>query len=256
MRLNSYINEGRSQTITEEKVKSLIDTQYNKATEGTLIYRGNRSLRGDYYFLDPTKSYERESPFATANFYNLLFSNLPSWRKYPKRNKSVICTTSNANAFRRGCDVAYIVLPINDADIGVCPADDIWFSFKHSGIANLNILNYDLIDLFKDNTTEDNVDVNWHSFLRACKELEDNGRLKEMGYGFDTIDIDKYVESKMSFIEYLNELLNPDKNKLKMVKPGAKLKPNVEVWTDSPCLLINRFSTIGIELFNTMRDNK
>ena len=57
----------------------------------------------------------------TNNIYTTLFSDiLPSWKDYPPRNKSFICTSDYSTALAFGQPYSYVVLPKNGTNIGIC----------------------------------------------------------------------------------------------------------------------------------------
>lgn len=113
-----------------------------KQTEaGNRIYRGIPSDTPIVY-VDPSKA-ERVSA-NTSNEYNILFSHiLPSWQKFPKRNRSLICSGNygRANSYSGG-NKAYIVMPLGNPLIAICPHEDFWDSF--------DISPPDFNDLFRD----------------------------------------------------------------------------------------------------------
>jgi len=84
------------------------------------IYRSLK-LYKDYYII--TNNRERQSAYS-ANYYTLLFNNLPSWKRYPKRQH--ICTDTKFN-YKGG--ESYRVIPFNGAKIGIVPADDMQADF-------------------------------------------------------------------------------------------------------------------------------
>jgi len=118
-----------------ENFCQLLKTDYSQATEkflnGVAIYRGVREFQGPYFVKIPGLRISQN----TENSYTRLFSGLlPSWSKYPPRNKSFICTTNinrtrgyiTESEYSRG---QYIILPKNNAKIGVCSFTDMWDSF-------------------------------------------------------------------------------------------------------------------------------
>lgn len=250
MRLNQYLNENRSVSIGEKDAAEYIKEKCRKAWDSTRIYRGNERLDDKYYFIDPTKSYERISPFAEYNFYNLLLSNLPSWKKYPKRNKSVICTTSSENARHRGRDIYYFVLPVDGANIGICPDRDIWDCFNDSGV-DLEDFGNHLDDFFETNNISVS-DNDYNDFVDACKKID---KYKEEG-SLDIYDsfsdwLIKFKKTDKTFLEYLNNLLNPNKNNFKLVTVGKKIGYDREVWTGDKCVLVRTEQTLIGSLLNS-----
>ncbi len=92
------------------------------------IYRGMNLPNDINTSIYNTNSFTRKSA-NTYNYYTLLFDNHPSWKDYPKRSKSMICTTEYSTA--DGYGNVFIVIPSDKAKIGVCPANDLWNSFDH-----------------------------------------------------------------------------------------------------------------------------
>jgi len=108
--------------------------------DDTPIYRSVK-LTGDYYII--TNNRERQSAYAT-NYYTLLFNNLPSWKRYPKRQH--ICTDK---PFKYRGGESYRVIPFNGAKVGIVPSDDMqgyFFKYTKNGKK--------LCDMSISNTTE------------------------------------------------------------------------------------------------------
>jgi hypothetical protein len=107
-----------------------------------IIYKGmTLNDTGEIWLTNPALR-ERKSR-NTKNYYTLMFDNLPSWRDYPKRSRSLICSSNKRVAGNYG-DI-YVILPFNGAKIAVCPANDIWDSINSLGIAGLDCFNLALI---------------------------------------------------------------------------------------------------------------
>ena len=129
----------------KEKLTRLLNTDYSAAYEkylaGNGIFRGVRNNTldkvGKYSVLSPGLKVSEDVKF---NLYTRLFSGiLPSWKGYPPRNRSFICTSSTGKALEftdtfpaldEWKNNVYAVLPKNGAVIGVCPKSDLWFAFQ------------------------------------------------------------------------------------------------------------------------------
>lgn len=61
------------------------------------------------------------------NYYTLLMDNLPSWKGYPKRSESLICTTHQGSAHDFG--TPRMMIPFDTTIVGVCSQNDLWASF-------------------------------------------------------------------------------------------------------------------------------
>ena len=94
------------------------------------FYRGHGSNK-NIIMLSPIKRKSAD----TTNVYTFLLSKiLPSWKKYPPRNKCIIYTNSIAVADEYTQDEKtfkqlYAVFPVNDAKLAICPRKDMWDSF-------------------------------------------------------------------------------------------------------------------------------
>ena len=98
-----------------------------------LLYRASSDKGINPFLFTPGERIAEGS----SNIYTRLISGvLPSWRNFPKRNKSVICTNSFFVAADyvdysvREKGVVYVVIPPNDAKLVVSPTKDIWIAFK------------------------------------------------------------------------------------------------------------------------------
>ena len=219
------------------------------------IFRGTRGLFADFAYVRPSTS-ERKSA-NTTNYYTLLMSNLPAWEKYPKRNRSMICSTNfhNAKSYGGEHDNLYHVFPKDGAKIGVCPENDIWWSFalpnKHR--QDMQITNDYFEDIVRAYNELSGFDISAYEFtydnlLQIFKFITENRKmfeykLKEQNYVFWEW-INAYPE--MSFEKYINDIfLNPKFNRFQLVIYGPKfpeLDYTHEVWTDADCLLVHEDS--------------
>ncbi len=266
MRLNKYLTEGRSVPLSDDEGNKLLrGNNYYGSTFGTPIYRGVPNVNSKFLYIEPNK-FERVSA-NTENFYTLLIDNSERWKKYPKRSKSIICSTSIATAHNYG--KIYRVIPKVGSLIGLCPCNDIWKSFEFFlPIINtfINVLAhqknitkigeietyYDLVVLFNDydywrdeayndirSNLEEDEEIDEHQFLLEL--LEDqllmniyNPDLKHLIKLF----VEYYIKDKDS-IDFLENILDPKDNDFALVKAGNHTIPtNREVWTEGPCLLV------------------
>ena len=266
MRLKQYIKENRSQPIKLEEAMNTMERHCMKALKSNWsIYRGNDQLYDAFYFISPGKSMPRESPYATNNIYNELLSNLHSWKKYPQRNKSLICSTSFQTGNRYGGDYPYLVLPFDRSKVGVCPKSDIWYSFKDFPMlgrpAGLNELNVQMSYLFKNIIGMTSYDT-YDEIVKNCNKIdsirdnwvdedEDNeGHTYTFEeYVYDKVDSDcvdffiknvRYLYQKnVTLLGVLEKALDPEYNGFSIKKVGEGMVHNdLEVWTDGDCLMI------------------
>ena len=136
------LTEGRGKAIDEYEAAELFKKNCKQYKWGEqTFYRGVEGRLLQPYFIDPSKS-ERKSA-NTSNFYTLWIDNSKKWADYPKRSKSLICTTQAQTA--AGYGTSYMMIPYDGAKIGVCPSYDMWESFPNAmsdvGLYTLNEFN-------------------------------------------------------------------------------------------------------------------
>jgi hypothetical protein len=239
-----YDSKTRVQKIGTEEALDLLDNCVKSVKNDRFpIYRGKRNT-GNFNFVDPQK-FTRVSA-NTQNYYTLLFSNLPSWKNYPKRQKSLICTTNEATA--NGYGYVYYVFPYDEAKIGVCPKTDLWNSFPGfiddmGGIPFLNSVigtikeyykmdslnSYEqLVSLFE---KADRVNkTTWKDIFNTAWTENFITLFREMGY----------MEERTRLINCIDKYFDPKKSGFKIMKPGNSYPKDKEVWTDSKCILMRR----------------
>ena len=94
------------------------------------IFRGSKTYnQSKVMFSNPASRIEpRKSAMNIGNYYTLWMDNNPEWAEYPKRSKSLICTS--CSAFANWYGFVKVVIPLVNTKIGVCPEIDIWKSFN------------------------------------------------------------------------------------------------------------------------------
>lgn len=127
------LNESRTKPINDEEAIQWIKQNCPRLVKmshrhGHHIYRGLDEKDNAFLFADPATSHPRTSA-NTTNHYTLLIDNLPSWKSYPKRSQSFICSTVLEGAEKFG--IPFAVFPPDGTTIGIAPDDDIWNSFHH-----------------------------------------------------------------------------------------------------------------------------
>ena len=261
MRLLNYILEdskdGRGKNISEEDALKLIP-QYSIALKS--IFDGRLSISRNipkrwlkFYLIDPKKGKRRSAN--TLNYYTFIMDNSKKWSKYPKRSKSVICSSIEFNLRYMDDPENYIVLPKNGAKIGECSSDDLWYSFSKIDVSmddfsrTLNLLlnypNYTDEKLIDINKTRLKVyDKSYSMFKKASKNFDNwiknetelsTKEIKEIHFMSWLNDWD----GKTPILKYIDDILDPKKNDFKISTIKNIMNINVEVWTDSECLMIN-----------------
>lgn len=253
MKVNEYGNGPLNRTSDfHEKLGILLKNEYSDALKslkrGQKIYRGVKvKEKKPIFFISPSKV-ERPSK-NTTNFCTAILSCLPSWKDYPKRSRSIICSFDKGYAFGYsygGNDT--IVLPKNGAKIGVCNQSDYWNSFFEllkMGIETVSDFNYIIEDLLRycnlsasDNWNENNV-------IYKLSELDKNANTKILEkFALKYEYYDKFITERVTFngtwLEFFDFILEPNKNGFKLTTVDKFINNGKsEVWTDSDSILVN-----------------
>jgi hypothetical protein len=208
-----------------------------------------------YAYADPS-SRERTSR-NTRNFYTILFDNLPSWTKYPKRSRSLVCSTDPSRP--RGYGQPFYLFPENGSKIGVCPSYDIWGSFDTvTNDYNLSSFNDYFWMFLRDsmNAIDRSYPAEPKNFAEMVVYFDEIDKHKkyvvqfiknEFGSTPDSVDfrykafpVKEYINTpSMKLIDYLDKMFDPEKNGFMLKTPGNSIPKNRETWTDSPCVMIH-----------------
>lgn len=239
----------------------------------TPIFRGDGFGHDAIYH---TKDFERISK-NTLNYYTQWIDNHPQWAAYPKRSKSLICSTSidTANSYHQK---VFRVIPSDDCKVGVVPADDMWYAFDklrnfldHSGVAKMNTRTMDvmsqalrsiihMVDSDISNAEEEMdisdygqtpLESNWSMLKGKLQEISPDNILDVVSANRGEWTINRLralstLAKRMnrqgfdSLYEMLEKLMDPHANGFKVVNPGQIPKlANNELWVGGgDCLLI------------------
>jgi len=272
MRLKKYLNKRRSQIISKDKTLDILHSKCKDALKayknGNIIYRGLANDIGNFAQISPSK-FNRVST-QTDNYYTLINDNSPAWAKYPKRSKSIICTTDYNTAYFYG--YSYVVFPYDSAKIGKCIKGDYWWSFpfvtRITNIGNVSGINDNINMLFRTKEIKDHVgdidSVRTYSDLQKLfrqfdayvkendkkliekmkQKVENNGiEFKEPDHSptinyLHNIPLLEEYDEFMNLEKYLQYLLDPKRNKFELIKITDDISGDHEVWTDSDSILI------------------
>lgn len=278
MRLQAFIiNEDRTQSIQKEEAIGLIKKNCMKHVKGlkngsrATIYRGTWSnIRTGYGVLDPRKGTPRESA-NTSNHMTLLMDNLPSWKKFPLRSRSVICSTDKRTAYNFGD--RYYVYPYDKCIFGTAPAGDVWGAFEALGVDSVDEFNAFLTrtgapsvsdksySALKDdisNVYDNDIINDYDLHILDMKSVEEARKLViekyghwHMDYGsfpfferYVTRHLDAYIKSgkrpaKNTFMKYMDYELSPNSNDFHFGAPTPRHKDN-EIWIGgAPVILVS-----------------
>ena len=221
--------------------------------------------------IDP-KKFDRKS-LTNTNCYNEIID--ATWKDYPKRKNSAICTTSETYPATFGS--IYRVIPFDGSKWAKCPKYDLWFAFDFvkeydcnhiqcffTNLDNLrtNILQQssnigekkqNIINLKKLNFDELKIEINeLFNMIKSWSEDELWDGISE--YWLDE-KLTYSIRNKENFFDYIVSEMEPEKNGFELLdykdlnsihrnpviedNVAEATKPNSrEIWTESKCLLI------------------
>lgn len=70
----------------------------------------------------------RRKSLNSQNYYTQMIASSPKWKDYPSRERSFICSSNFKTAM--GFGELNLVIPADDAHLGICPRADIWPAFE------------------------------------------------------------------------------------------------------------------------------
>lgn len=196
------------------------------------VWRGMKNLPNSIILTDPNKKQRKSAN--TKNYYTLLFSNLPSWVNFPRRDHSLICSTSQYKAWGYGQNL-FLVLPFNNAVFGICPSQDIWDS-KSKYIkgdlgfwaSRMNMYGFD--------------DREYHNLIKEIYKIykESKSELRSIPFSSAFIkNISKSTNANEAE-QLISKMLSPKSFGFKTANiSNLPRYTNREVWTNSKCYLIN-----------------
>lgn len=248
IKLSKILSEGRSSAIHIDTALKIVQTHNPNGISNYSIYRGIKEQSEDFYYVQPSSHIRKSAhTYNGTNYYTILLDNLPSWKEYPKRSKSIICSTSNTLASAYG--TVYCVIPKEGSKIAISPSPDIWNSFHIVNINyfNLNIFNriideymkrYELIMSKKmnKNNYDDIAEV-----LNYVMKEKDNFELYNVTNILPEVCMKYNYKNMFEFIDEI--LLNPEKNEFKIQYYNSDFSLNDynahELWTEDDCVLIH-----------------
>lgn len=217
---------------------------------GCCLYRGVRHNLPEISVMTPGFRKSQN----TDNYYTWMVSDFfDSWKEFPPRNHSFICSTSRAYAQIYG--TVYCIFPENGVKLGVCPVADIWGSFnnlfKVFQIEEMPQFNVVIRKMLRKKNLEKTLSKDeFEHFLKTTTGTE----IYQLIQNQNKNDLDSYLDPNKygkilgtwdkSLFELFENLMNPKKNKFQLMdleqlfsRKGAISR---EVWFDADCLTIER----------------
>lgn len=198
------------------------------------------NINFDSFFSKPVKRYSRDN----ANYYTTIMDNHSSWKGYPKRQKSFICSFDSEELG----SIFYRVIPINGSNWGLASRSDIFSCFK-IGMTKYNAPTVS-IEVFFDKLfkfIQLESDINY----TILKKNLINPIFKDLSNVYDnrTEEYQKFIENlegSKNFFDKIVKMMNPELNEFKnttytyLSYYGYDGYRKCECWTDSPCLFVSR----------------
>jgi hypothetical protein len=212
----------------------------NKSIEGrTEIWRGKYNENRKIIFMQPSK-FERKS-LHTYQIHTLLIDNSKFWIDYPKRSKSISCSTEKQIITRFGDNSfeLYKVVPKLNAIIGLCPHKDMWNAFNEGfEIFNRNFFK------FPGNAVYDIESFN--SYLKKRQGIENDDTFEIIKNKLENFKLDEWQMANIdkyncnNLYEFIDYCLSPQLNGFGFTTYDDDFKINGEheVWTDADSLMI------------------
>lgn len=260
MKANEIIleNDIRTKEFLRKQDKTLYTNIIKFAPEALAAFKkGHAIFKGfDYKFsyessvliTDPKRVIRKSAN--TTNQYTLLFSNLPSWAEYPKRNRSIIATTSLRHASSYGN--AYLVLPFDGAKIGVCSSLDMWDTYYKN-------LGNNTIEMFASFLERKN--ISGDTYKKLISEIFYKRKYLGNGVSWLWRCTPKFAQALAScstesdVISLLSLYLQPKSGGFKLTTISHLTKEKREVWFDSKAFLIKVNSDFYLRYFPETADS-
>ncbi len=225
MRINEIIESKNKDTPLLNLLRKINKPEIIKHFNKYRIYRGIENEDRDCFVQKSGNRFDykiRKSSILSENrtlakLGAILLSKLPSWKNYPSREHSYICSTSTFSIDRYG--EKYLIFPLSNTNIGMSPNSDFLYSFYVKEIPS-----------------------SWYSLLRLFvknKVIDDNGDIHNLEIKGEDDEINKLFYGKNAK-KVLDEKLSPDANGFWIVTPfeyhGGD---NNEIWFEGEALFIS-----------------
>lgn len=238
-------------------VRGKFTSAYHKMLDKQNIFRGVRgSAAYPYWIVSPSKTYRTSKN--TNNFYTGLIDKLPGWSDYPKRSRSIICSTKYYGSKSFGNVLR--VFPINGAKIGICSDNDFWESFpvvkQRTGLNAMDNFNSIFTTVFGEireplgRMGRDLTEENYDSFIEILNNWVSKSSMMQQLRISEYVNIhirEKIVDDieenfNGDWEKYFDDILNPNSNgfKLQTIETyNIEAYDDLEVWTDAVSLMID-----------------
>ncbi len=207
--------------------------------KGRPIWRGDDNMRVEgFALLDASKSVRKSKN--TSNYYTVLLDNNPYNQPlgFPKRSKSLICSTSYSYASDYSGDV-YAIIPFDGVPIGCVNEQDMWDTMVRLFKTTLKISNWN--DVFKRAGINESIG-GFNQFAKAL--ADDADMVLKVQHALAYWDVNPNVKDieavRKNFMDYLFKAYSSKQtgHTVATTKTLPKGK-NQEVWVGGKCVVIS-----------------
>lgn len=133
MRATQFIKEAVVTPYEHEEldIKAAVDTLNKYCSQSVSmianpLWRGMTNHKENIFTLWPETGQRKSEN--TSNHYTEIMSNSPYMRGWPRRDKSIICSSgvSYAEGYTGYGSEVYAIFPYDNVEIAVCPTEDLW----------------------------------------------------------------------------------------------------------------------------------
>lgn len=228
----------------------------------------------DFMLVTPAEKETR-----SAFWIDKLIKTINTWTRFPSRTRCLKGYTSIERVGGVDAD-HYVVIPLDRARVGVCPADSFYRSFKGAKTGmNISRVDNDGLAQWAETITKSISNVypeakltvripeTYSDFLKILKEIdkelkENKSKIKNLLKSNENLADDEktvltdLLDRHVTTCEtYLSEKLDPDHNKFSssQVESLSAVGDDREVWISDPCLLIKRSKYIEMHEQGTIK---
>lgn len=220
-------------------------------TKNQKIWRGSERYTFDYGLANSESKRLRIAANA-ASYIMAFMSGSNTWKDYPPRNKSFICTTENSYADTYG--TPKIMIPFDGTKIGMCSKDDIFGSFKlpyedmnhflsilsgEFGLHDLSktIASYESLVFFSEKLMEIR-DTKPDHFAEAAAV---QARALLFLIPEKSPELQEFMNTG-NVIQFLEQMFTPKENGFTVTTNIANLLPEKEIWFAGKALVLTESS--------------
>lgn len=241
MRLHEIENYSVYADPIYKQYKTAIDFAINKyVTTGAAIYKGSGNydnqklaMRDPMSFPDPRRSKN------TLNYYTEWVDNSTKWSQFPKRSRSLIC--SSDKVYASGYGQLAVVVPTVDTSVGVCPKNDWWFSFNDTSPKNdPDEINRFVHDVLKSNGIYLNgKTVTYKEFAQHLYNID----LEKYDASVFTEDLKAQAMELGGVAELMDYVFDPAANEFSLTTwRQYSVTGDHEVWLSATCVMVPMYT--------------